>query len=65
MQVIRDFLVGVFSVLKITSSPLLYRYPYRNSAEGLHKDWMSIGNDIQNIIGKLEEYDDGNRTEQD
>ena len=61
MQVMRDFFVGVFSVLKITSSPLLYRYPYRNSAEGLHKDWRSIGDDIQSIIGKLEEYKDGDR----
>ncbi len=64
MQVMRDFCVGIFSVLKLTGSPLLYRYPYRNSAEGLHKDWVSIGSDIQSIIGKLEENSDGNwRTE--
>lgn len=60
MQVIRNFLTGVFSVLKITGAPLLYRYPYRTSAEGLHKDWVNIGQDIQSIIGKLEEHDDGN-----
>lgn len=65
MQVIRDFFIGIFSVLKITSSPLLYRYPYRNSAEGLRKDWINIGNDIQSIIGKLEEHENGSRTEQD
>lgn len=47
-------------MLKITSSPLLYRYPYRNSAEGLRKDWVNIGRDIQTIIGKLEENSDGN-----
>lgn len=63
MQVIRNFFVGIFSVLKITSSPLLYRYPYRNSAEGLRKDWVNIGQDIENIIGKLEENSDGNRPE--
>ncbi|MEZ5691477.1 MAG: hypothetical protein R3D71_07425 [Rickettsiales bacterium] len=59
MRVIRDFTVGIFSVLKITSSPLLYRYPYKNSAEGLRKDWISIGQDIENIIGKLEESSNG------
>ncbi|MEQ1790546.1 MAG: hypothetical protein ABL857_08890 [Rickettsiales bacterium] len=61
MQVIRNFFIGIFSVLKITSSSLLYRYPYRNSAEGLHKDWLNIGGDIRGIINKLEENDDGNR----
>jgi len=30
MAVMRDFVSGLFSVLKITSSPMLYRYPYRN-----------------------------------
>jgi hypothetical protein len=65
MNVMRDFLLGVFSVLKITSSPLLYRYHYRNSAEGLRKDWLNIGGDINNIIKKLEENSDGNkRTEE-
>lgn len=57
----RNFFTGLFSVLKITSSPLLYRYPYRNSAEGLRKDWVNIGRDIQIIIGKLEESSDGNK----
>ncbi len=61
MQVIRDFVTGLFSVLKITSSPLLYRYQYRNSAEAFHKDWMNIAGDINSIIGKLEEKDDGNK----
>ncbi|MEK6746867.1 MAG: hypothetical protein ABL867_06405 [Rickettsiales bacterium] len=60
MKVMKDFFSGIFSVLKITSSPLLYRYPYRNSAEGLRKDWVNIGRDIQIIIGKLEENSDGN-----
>ena len=61
MRVLRNFFTGMFSVLKITSSPLLYRYPYRNSAEGLRKDWVNIGRDIQIIIGKLEESSDGNK----
>jgi hypothetical protein len=61
MRVLRNFFAGIFSVLKITGAPLLYRYPYRNSAEGLRKDWVNIGRDIQSIIGKLEENSDGNR----
>jgi len=61
MNIIRDFCVGVFSVLKVTGAPLLYRYHYRNSAEGLRKDWDNIGNDIRTIIGKLEEYSNDNR----
>ena len=54
MNVMGDFFSGIFSVLKITGAPLLYRYPYRTSAEGLHKDWQSIGNDIESVIGRLE-----------
>ena len=61
MRVIRDFITGSLSVLKVTGTPLLYRYHYRNSAEGLRKDWLNIGGDIESIIGKLEEYDHGNR----
>ncbi len=63
MQVIKDFVIGALSVLKVTGAPLLYRYHYRNSAEGLRKDWANIGDDIESIIGKLEEYDHGNRAE--
>lgn len=55
MRVMRDFFVGMFSVLKVTSAPLLYRYQYRNSADGLRKDWMNIGDDIHSVIGKLED----------
>lgn len=58
MTVMRDFVTGLFSVLKTTGTPLLYRYPYRNSAEGLHKDWQNIGDDIHSVIGKLEQEDD-------
>lgn len=54
MNIVKNFVAGLFSVLKITSAPLLYRYPYRTSAEGLRADWMNIGQDIDSIIGKLE-----------
>jgi hypothetical protein len=64
MSVIRDFVGGFVSVLKITGAPLLYRYPYRTSAEGLHADWSNIGRDINSVIGKLEaEVHYGRRTE--
>jgi hypothetical protein len=61
MSAFDDFVNGLFSVLKVTSSPMLYRYKYRNSAEGLRKDWLSIGGDIHSVIGKLEENDNGNK----
>lgn len=57
MRVIGEFVKGFLSVLKVTSSPLLYRYQYRNSADGLRKDWLNIGNDIHSVIGRLEEKD--------
>jgi hypothetical protein len=60
MSAIGDFVKGAFSVLKVTSSPLLYRYQYRNSADGLRKDWYSIGDDIHSVIGKLKENDSRN-----
>jgi hypothetical protein len=54
MNIIGDFVMGFVSVLKTTGAPLLYRYPYRNSAEGLHADWLNIGKDISNVMGHLE-----------
>jgi hypothetical protein len=60
MGVFGEFVKGFFSVLKVTSSPLLYRYQYRNSADGLRKDWLSIGGDIHSVIGKLEENSNDN-----
>ena len=54
MQVMRNFASGLLSVLKITSAPLLYRYTYRTSAEALRTDWVHIGKDIENVIGRLE-----------
>ncbi len=56
---INDFIVGFVSVLKTTSTPLLYRYPYRNSAEAFRKDWQNISDDINSVIGKLEEAGHG------
>ena len=55
MDVVKEFVTGMFSVLKVTSSPVLYRYHYRNSADGLRKDWVNIASDIESVIGKLEE----------
>jgi hypothetical protein len=53
MQIMRNFTSGVMSVIKVIGSPMLYRYPYRTSAEGLHTDWMHIGKDIESVMGKL------------
>lgn len=54
MNVIGTFCTGLVSVLQITSAPMLYRYPYRTSAEGLHSDWQRIGQDIDSMIGKIQ-----------
>lgn len=55
MNVIGTFCTGLLSVLQITSAPMLYRYPYRTSAEGLRSDWQRIAQDIENMIGKIAE----------
>ena len=55
MHIIRNFAGGLVSVLKVIGGPMLYRYPYRISAEGLRGDWLSIGRDIENVMGKLQE----------
>lgn len=54
MQVMSDFTRGVLSVVKVTVVSMLYRYPYRTSAEGLRSDWGNIGKDIDSVIGRLE-----------
>lgn len=65
MNVMRDFISGVLSVLKTTSAPMLYRYPYRMSAEGLRADWQNIGQDIESVIGRLKaEASHGSRDQQ-
>ncbi len=53
MRVMRDFFSGALSVVKILGAPMLYRYPYRTSAEGLRADWLRIGQDIEAVIGAL------------
>lgn len=60
MEIMRNFASGLLSVLKITGAPLLYRYPYRNSMEGMHSDWSRIGDDIESVMGRMDRgYDDG------
>ena len=54
MSIMRAFCSGLLSVLQITSAPLLYRYPYRTSAEGLRSDWQKIGQDIEVVMGKIQ-----------
>jgi len=53
MNIVKDFAVGVFSVLKTVGAPLLYRYPSRNSAEALRGDWLRIAADIDSVMGQL------------
>jgi len=60
MDIFKSFLGGALSVLQVTSAPLLYRYPYRNSGEGLRSDWQRIAGDVESVMGKLKsEADDG------
>ena len=58
MQIFRTFTNGLLSVLHVTASPMLYRYPYRISAEGMRADWNRISEDITNAVGRLDEYMD-------
>lgn len=51
----KDFAHGIFTVLKLTGAPLLYRYPYRNSGEAFRSDWQKIAGDIESVMGKMEE----------
>lgn len=55
MNIVSDFMNGLLLVIKVTASPLLYRYPYRTSAEGLRSDWSSIGKDIDSVFGKIQD----------
>lgn len=66
MQVIQAFMRALLSVMKVLGAPMLYRYPYRTSAEGQHADWLNIGKDIQNVMSRLEEHSQhGQRRDQD
>lgn len=53
-----SFLQGLFSVLTATSAPALYRYPYRNGAEGMRADWMRVGEDMRRNMRQLGMTDD-------
>jgi len=53
MKVMRDFTGGALLVLKIIGASMLYRHPYRTSAEGLRADWLHIGKDIESVMGRL------------
>lgn len=56
MQVIQTFVRALLSVMKVMGGPMMYRYPYRTSAEGMRADWLNIGKDIQNVMYRLEEH---------
>ncbi|MDX2073495.1 MAG: hypothetical protein SFX19_03910 [Alphaproteobacteria bacterium] len=55
MQIMRNFTHGIFTVLRLTGAPLLYRYPHRNSGEALRGDWLKIAGDIESVMGKLKD----------
>ena len=60
MEIMHNFMSGLLSVLKVTGAPLLYRYPYRNSAEGMRSDWRRIGDDMESVMGRMQrDGDDG------
>lgn len=55
MSVVAKFLKGMISVITVTASPQLYRYPYRTSAEGLRGDMQRVGGDVEAVLGQLDE----------
>ncbi len=63
MQIMHTFVVGLVSVLKTVGAPLLYRYPYRSSAEGLRSDWLNIGKDIESVSHRLKDAADERRNQ--
>lgn len=58
MDVTKNFIVGLVSVLKITGAPMLYRYPYRISGEGLRSDWQKIAEDMLSVCDRMGERSD-------
>ena len=54
MEVMSNFFRGMFNTVKVAGASMLYRHPYRISAEGLRADWANIGKDIDSVFGKLE-----------
>lgn len=59
MNIMHNFAHGIFTVLKLTGAPLLYRYPYRNSGQALRSDWLRIASDIESVMGKLKDEQHG------
>ena len=53
MKIMADFIRGALTSVKVLGASMLYRHPYRTSAEGLRSDWVSIGKDIDSVIGRL------------
>lgn len=53
MNIGNNFITGLLSVLKIMGAPLLYRYPYRISGEGLRSDWQRIAGDMHNVTDRM------------
>ena len=53
MSLIKDVVFGLISVLKTTGSPLLYRYPYRNSAEGLRADVVLVDPAVPRVVATI------------
>lgn len=56
MQIIQTFVRGLLSVMKVLGGPMMYRYPYRTTAEGMRADWANISKDIENVMSRLEEH---------
>lgn len=54
MKHLFDFFAGFGRLFRITVPPL-YRYPYRNSAEGLRGDMLRLGKDIKFVLDKDED----------
>lgn len=50
---------GMVSVITVTASPQLYRYPYRTSAEGLRGDMQRVGGDVDAVLSRLRDEKEG------
>lgn len=63
MSVISSLIKGMISVITVTAAPQMYRYPYRTSAEGLRGDMLRVGEDIEAVVGRLQEATQSNEEE--
>ena len=50
-------LFGGFSAVFSITTPPLYRYPYRNSAEALRGDMLRVGGDMHYVGEQMSEGD--------